>query len=466
VDLGDQAQALLPWAAEQVSRGNSAWWEGLSRYSIDLSVNVDSRVVEGRESVRYTNTESVALDEVVFRLFPQTPGYGGQMAVEEVLVEGRPADTRPNLMDSALYVTLAPPLQVGESVFLELVFRAVVPEDVGDGYGQFSSANGIMALPNVYPLIPVYDDEGWNVELAPPYGDAVYSDVALYHVQVRAASDQTVVASGSAVARMEDSDGTVTTTFVSGPMRDFVVVMSSDFVTSTDTVDGVRVTSYYVGQDAEGGDRALSYAVDAMRVFNEYFGPYPYSELDVVETPTTAGGIEYPGLVVIAQRLYDQGGGFAEFVVAHEVAHQWWYALVGNDQVDEPWLDEALAQYSTLLYYEEVRGSRVAEEVRRRSFEEPYERLVSEGLDAPVGQPVRAFSGEDYGPVVYGKGPLFFQALRDEVGDAEFQSLLRAYLDAFRYGIATPEGFLGVAEKVSDRELDSLYQKWILGSSR
>jgi aminopeptidase N len=263
---------------------------------------------------------------------------------------------------------------------------------------------------------------------------------------------------------VEGNDGTATTRFVSGPMRDFAVVMSSDFVTSTDIVDGVRVTSYYVPQDADGGERALSYAVGAMGVFNEYFGPYPYAELDIVETPTTAGGIEYPGLLVIAQRLYDQSGGFTEFVVAHEVAHQWWYALVGNDQVDEPWLDEALAQYSTLLYYEEVRGSRVADEVRRRSFEEPYEQLVTEGRDAPVGQPVRSFSLEDYGPVVYGKGPLFFQALRDEVGDAAFQSLLRAYLNAYRYRIATPEGFLAVAEEVSDRELDSLYQRWIWNS--
>jgi len=447
---------------EEVARDRTAWWEHLTRYSVELSVNVESRVVEGRESVHYTNTEGVDLDEVVFRLFPQTPGYGGQMAVDQVLVDGRRADTRLDLMGSALHVALAPPLQAGESVVLELVFRAVVPEDVGDGYGQFSFADGIMALPNVYPLIPVYDDEGWNVELAPPYGDAVHSDVALYRVQVSTPSDQTVVASGSTVARVGNTDGTVTTTFVSGPVRDFAVVMSSDFVTSTDSVDGVRVTSYYVPKDTEGGERTLSYAVGAMRVFNEYFGSYPYSELDVVETPTTAGGIEYPGLVVIAQRLYDQGVGFAEFVVAHEVAHQWWYALVGNDQVDEPWLDEALAQYSTLIYFEEVRGSRVAEEVRRRSFEDPYELLVTEGRDAPVGQPVRAFSAEDYGPVVYGKGPLFFQGLRDEVGDAEFRSLLRAYLDAFRYGIATPEGLLTVAEEVSSRQLDSLYEKWIM----
>ena len=106
-----------------------------------------------------------------------------------------------------------------------------------------------------------------------------------------------------------------------------------------------------------------------------------------------------------------------------------------------------------------------AREFKRRTFEEPYEELVKEGRDAPVGQPVRAFSREDYGPVVYGKGPLFFQALRDEVGDDTFLAILRAYWEAYRYRIATPEGFLAVAEEMSGQELGSLYDKWILSSS-
>lgn len=480
LDIAEQATALLPWAQVDL-----AGLENLTQYSIELTMEMGARhsgqegpdesatpvpdasplLIQGREEVRYTNTEDVPLDEVVFRLFPQTPGYGGKMEVDEVRVDGGAATTQLDLMGSALYVMLPQPLDPGETATFQLAFQVTVPEDAEVGYGQFSCADGILSLPNVYPLIPVYDDEGWNVELAPAYGDAVYSDVALYRVQVRAPSDQIVVASGSALARSEHGDSTATTAFVTGPMRDFAVVMSADFVTSTARVDGTLVTSYYLSQDAEGGKWALDYAADALEFFSEYFGPYPYAEFDVVETPTTAGGIEYPGLVVIAQRLYDQSGGFSEFATAHEVAHQWWYGLVGSDQVDEPWLDEALAQYSTLLYCETVRGPNVADEVRKRVFEQPYERLVEEGRDAPVGQPVQAFSREDYGLVVYGKGPLFFQALRDEVGDEVFFAILRAYLGAYRYQIATPEGFLALAEEVSGQELDDLYEKWILNPS-
>jgi len=460
LDRVEQAGALLPWA-----QGDLASLEELTHYSIELFIDVESLLIQGREWVRYTNTEDVPLDEVVFRLFPETPGYGGQMRVDDVLVRGQPGVTRMGFGGSALYVALPQPLSPGQSVTFELAFEAKVPEGTEVGYGQFSRADGILSLPNAYPLVPVYDDEGWNVELAPGYGDAVYSDVALYRVQVRAPSEQIVVTSGSTESRIDWGDGTATTTSVSGPMRDFALMMSTDFVTSTAVVDGILVTSHYRPQDAEGGERALRYAVDALTIFGHHFGPYPYAEFDVVETPTIAGGIEYPGLVVIAQRLYEEEGGFFEFATVHETAHQWWYGMVGSDQVDEPWLDEALVQYSTLLYYEEVRGLEVAEEVRKRSFEQVYGKLVEEGRDAPVGQPVQAFSAEDYGPVVYGKGPLFFQALRDEVGDEAFFAILRAYSEAYRYKIATPEGLLALAEEVSGRQLDSLYQKWILSPS-
>ncbi len=94
-----------------------------------------------------------------------------------------------------------------------------------------------------------------------------------------------------------------------------------------------------------------------MKSYDQRIGAYPFSELDVVATPTSAGGIEYPGLVVIADSLYKEDTTFREVVVAHEVAHQWWYSLVGNDQIDEPWLDEAFAQFTTALYYRDRYGA-------------------------------------------------------------------------------------------------------------
>ena len=93
-----------------------------------------------------------------------------------------------------------------------------------------------------------------------------------------------------------------------------------------------------------------------MRLFNSLFGPYPYTELDVVQTPTTAGGIEYPGVFVVGYDAWDQISDRFLFVVVHETAHQWWYSLVGNDQTLDPWMDEALAQFAVALFIGALEG--------------------------------------------------------------------------------------------------------------
>jgi len=135
---------------------------------------------------------------------------------------------------------------------------------------------------------------------------------------------------------------------------------------------------------------------------------------------------------------------------------------VGNDQVDEPWLDEALTQYSTLLYFEDRYGAELAAELLEQVFRQPYEELVESGRDAPVGLPVAAYSGEDYGPVVYRKGPLYFHALRQEVGDENLWAILQMYFTLSRYDIATPEDWLAAVEAVTGDEHRALYERWIV----
>jgi aminopeptidase N len=134
---------------------------------------------------------------------------------------------------------------------------------------------------------------------------------------------------------------------------------------------------------------------------------------------------------------------------------------VGNDQLDEPWLDEALTQYTSLLYVEERYGREAAQRTLNARFEVPYQRLLNAGQDMPVGLPVEAYSEALYGSVVYGKGPLFFHALREEVGEETLIEILRRYYDRYSYQVAYPQDFLAIAEQVSGQELDALYQEWI-----
>ncbi|MCI0478047.1 MAG: hypothetical protein L0Y55_17525, partial [Anaerolineales bacterium] len=145
-----------------------------------------------------------------------------------------------------------------------------------------------------------------------------------------------------------------------------------------------------------------------------------------------------------------------------EIAHQWWYNLVGNDQVNYPWVDEALAQYSEVIYTEDLRGKAAAQRIVRGYFGEVYKRVQAEKRDAAVNQPVAAFTESSYSEIVYGKGPLFFDAIRQKMGDENFFAFLKTYAERYRYKVAFPEDVLKTAEEVCACSLRAEYQQWIL----
>jgi aminopeptidase N len=192
--------------------------------------------------------------------------------------------------------------------------------------------------------------------------------------------------------------------------------------------------------------------------FEQTFGPYPFAEFDVVETANIAGGIEYPGLITMPIQNYGQIGGFFQWATVHEVAHQWWYSLVGNDQQDEPWLDEALTQYSTALYYEFRADWPVAVD---EMFVSTYDAIRDTELDDLIDRPVAAYSEANYGPVVYYKGPLFFDALRQELGDETFFALLQDYFTTYRYRESSQAELRDLIDQAAGMDMSPLYQQWL-----
>jgi hypothetical protein len=436
-----------------------------TRYSIELTLRPGNPpTLTGLERVRYTNNEAVALDTLVFRLYPNLPDFGGSMEVSQVAVSDTPVKPAFEARRSALQVPLRPPLTPGASVEVTLQYSAQLPTDTESGYAVFTFADGVYAMAGFYPTVPVYDQAGWNVEVSPSYGDVTFTDASFYQVRLTVPADLIVVTSGKIVEVHDNGDGTRTWSAVGGPIRDFYIAMSNDYQAVSDQVDGTQINVHYRSGQEEGGRLALKYAGAAMRLFDQKFGPYPYAELDVVPTPTNAGGIEYPGAIVASQSLYEESGGYFELVVAHEVAHQWWYGLVGSDQTDQPWMDESLANYSMYLYYEATGGPTAAERIKQSSFEEPYHELQQQHLDRGVGGAVASFHNQsDYVSVVYGKGPLFFDAVRKQIGDEAFFAGLHIYLSQHRYGIAYPRDLVAAFEEASGQQIDGLYKTWILG---
>jgi len=147
-----------------------------------------------------------------------------------------------------------------------------------------------------------------------------------------------------------------------------------------------------------------------------------------------------------------------EAAVAHEVAHQWIYNVVGNDQVDEPWLDEALAQYLTMLYYADVYGEEGARAFRSALMGR-WDRV--DRADIPIGMPTGSYEGAEYAAIVYGRGPLFVETLAEKMGQEKFEQFLRGYYAVHKWGIATRDSFQQLAEAACECDLAPLFEAWV-----
>ncbi len=444
----------------------------LTRYTLRVELDYTGKAFKGFTRVDYTNAEEIALEKLYFRLYPnlrQSYG-GGRIAVDLVTVNGQQAVTQMSLFDSILEVWLPEPIQPGGQVRVGFDTSGSIPVDFGggdvdSGYGMYNYSQGVYALANFYPMVAVYNSGGWWLDPVYAFGDSVFSDAALYTAEVLTDPGMVVATSGMLV-NQQALDGKVMHRYISGPARDFFIITSPDYLVISREMGGTTINSYYLPEHKAGGEKALDTATRALEIFNEHFGPYPYKEYDVVEAPLNRpSGLEYPGMGVIASRLYaDPAAPDFNTTVAHEVAHQWWYNMVGNDVLRTPWMDEALATYSSILYWEMVAGSSGRQQALAY-YQENYNQNTQNGLDAPVTEPMAYFQEsnriQSYGPVVYAKGGLFFEALRNLIGDEAFFKALQFYNGTHWFSIANSGEILAAFQLATNIQLDDLYQTWL-----
>jgi aminopeptidase N len=457
-DLSIFTDGLIP--AEQARLNEQ---KGDSVYHIDYTISDDFTSVTGQETVHYTNRENIVLDEIQVHLLPNV--LGGEMSVSSVLVDDQPVDPSYGLENSLLRIALDPGLPAGESVDLSFEFSVKVPTEIETNYGILAYYDGVLTLAHTYPMIAVYDEHGWNAEIPSDQGDPTYADVSFFLVTVDAPAQVVLVGSGREV-KHENNGIRQIVTFAAGPARDFYVVASPDYEKVSQTVGEVTFNSYAPETMQAGAKTALSVAIEAFKLYDERYAPYPYTEFDIVSTPTYALGIEYPGVIAITDRIYDIGGTLSgspnsimmEATVAHEAGHQWFYNLVGNNQLDEPWLDESLTQFVTWQYFADRYGSSGA-----NGFEQSL-RSRWGGVDnqaIPIGLPVADYEGAAYGAIIYGRGPFFFDALRNEMGVDTFNAFMKDYTTNNGWGISTTDSMKQLAERDCNCDLSALFKEWV-----
>ena len=272
---------------------------------------------------------------------------------------------------SVLKVKLPTALKKGERVSFEFEYTVKLPNYLG----RFGYGDKAYNLCNFYPIASVYDQRGFNNDPYYEVGDPFYSDVADYSVKLTVPSEFTVATSG--VIKNEEKSGTSKVlTIEANAVRDYAAVVSNQFKCIEKKVGDTTVYSYYYNTtDDAYGKLALTTGAQSIELYEKLYGDYPYSTFSVVQTDFYIGGMEYPNIILIDQSLYE-GGTYGEmilkYVIAHETAHQWWYAMVGNNEVLEPWLDEALTDFTTQLYFRYYETAKYADAVYDAQVAYPY----------------------------------------------------------------------------------------------
>ncbi|RKD28763.1 M1 family metallopeptidase [Thermohalobacter berrensis] len=455
--------------------------EKIDNYDIDVEFYPEEKKYFGKQKVIYFNKENIPLDKVYFHVYPNAfrkketapflfddfesaypegfkPGY---MDIKKVKVDGKDATFSIEGEDSTiLKISLGKQLKPGEKTEIYMEYTGVLPPCRDRfGYGERTYNFG-----NWYPIAVVYDDEGWNLDPYYRIGDPFYSDVNNYTVTITVPKDMVIASSGNIKSEKINNDKKIWE-IEAKLMRDFAWVGSKYFTKVEKKVDNTLVNVYLLEKDREINDFAVEVSCDSIDIFNDAFGEYPYGQYSVVET-SFPSGMEYPGIVFIGEKYYNKNyKNYLEVVIAHETGHQWWYGVVGNDEVDEAWLDESITSYSEVIYVNEKYGDNSAENYYKNSTEAYYEsRKAVIQANENIVKPLDEFNGwNDYGPLVYSKGAMFIHEIRERYGEKVLYEILRNYYGKYKFLNATTEDFIKICEEVTGDDFEQLVKEWLYG---
>jgi Peptidase family M1 domain len=388
---------------------------------LDFRLEDDLRTVTGTQTVVFTPDRPTG--ELVFRLLPNTPdsaAAGNRLVVDDVrgrdVVSGGYEGAGAADPGGRYVVALDEELAAGESTEVELDFTTSLGTGAFDRVGTDA---GVSWWASGAPLLAWEPGVGWARDpFVDVSGETASSPVADVTLRVSAPERLTVLMTGEQAPPSRPSGGRRTWTSAEPVARDVSVAVGEFTTEERTTPGGVRVTAGVLpGAELPAG-RLADWTVEAITALERRLGPFPYRTLTVPLLPDHGGGIEYPSSILMATSSRE--------VLDHEVAHMWFYGMVGNSQFRDPWLDEAFATFA-----EETLNPPSAAELERRL-----------ARDGDVGDSMADFADDGtriYFSVVYGKGGAALHAARDAAGAEAFDAAVRCYVDANAWTIATPD---------------------------
>lgn len=379
---------------------------------------------------------------------------------------------------TALIVPLPEALPPGESVTLELGFDVKVPPRKGR-WGQWDE---ITTLTQWLPVAAVHDETGWQPAPFVPWHQPFHNEAGIYRVRVKLPSEQKLAASAPVKNEVDLKDGWREIEHEEICVRDFSLVCSARFQEWVGNADGVRVRVLAPPEHAFYAQAFVETVEQSLPVYSQWFGKYPYSQFTVVEACLGWAGNESGGMVLIDDRMFNMphiAKKYPTYLLQHELAHQWWYNVVGTNGYSETWMDEGLATYfshrladrtagrnNELITY--PRGLGWLPNIRRDDFRSVS--MVGAWARGDAHPPVQEMP--KYGHLVnltsasYDRGSKVVGMIEERLGEAAFLRFMQHVHQKYRFRILRVKDFRKELEEYTGAGWGDFFEHWVYGTGR
>ena len=454
----------------------------LTAYNIQMEYVEQDQKIKASQQVDYVNTSSDVLSFVDFHLYanafrqdskaqvvslsneskayPNGKSYG-QMNILSVKIKNNDADycivgEDKNILQVNLPVDLYPNERVCICFEYEVTLANI---NHRLGYG-----NNAINICNFYPIACMYEDGGFVCDLYNFNGDPFYSQVADYNVTIKYPNTYILASSGTKIST--DEQDVICTSVSAKCVRDFGLVLSNKFEQKSASNQNVGINYYFY--DDENFETTLELIDKTLTYFQETIGKYPYDQISVVQTNFVHGGMEYPNMVMVSDEIQDYLT--YQYVVVHELCHQWWYGVVGNNQYKYGWIDEGLTEFCSAMFFDAHNEYSLTMEnivnsatMNYVTFMKVYGDVLGK-VDTSMNRVLDEFQTEpEYVYNTYVKGMLMFSSIYTIVGQKRFISALKYYYTHNLYKISTPNIIIKDFSAGTKTDLKNLFDAWLCG---
>lgn len=470
------------------------YWQQEVKYDMDVTLHADSHQMDGQQTVIYTNNSPDTLTHVYYhlyfnafqpgsmmdvrsrwiadpddrigdRIYHLDPGEYGWQKIISLKENGQPVDYQ--VQNTILEVKLNEPILPGEQARFDMKFKSQVPLQIRRS-GRDNMEGIDYSMTQWYPKVAEYTDDGWQTH---PYVFREFIGVwGTFDVSITIDSSYVIGGTGYLQNPQEVGHGyqdpdkplkrpdskMLTWKFHAPNVHDFAWAADPDYKhLKTKVPGGPDVHLFYVpGPKTQSWNILGQKTVEAIQYYNKHVGEYPYKQYTVLQGGD--GGMEYPMCTLITG---ERSASSLVGVMTHELAHNWFYGVLGSNESLYPWMDEGFTTYISSRSFNHIMG--IPGDPQRNNYL-GYLYLKHTGLGEPtITHADRFRTNLAYGMSSYSKAAAFLEQLSYVVSDSVFDKALHRYFNQWKFKHPGPDDFKRVVEKTSGMELDWYFRFWL-----